>query len=124
MVTEAAASRTSLRRTAAAYVALTKPRIIELLLVTTVPTMIVAAKGIPPIWLIGAMNWCLKQLGQSGQPSPEPVRRTAAPVAMMRNIAAKLTSASLLKARGEIATPRSYRGSVWCPVGSVGCHRW
>ncbi len=54
MVTEAAASRTSLRRTATAYVALTKPRIIELLLVTTVPTMIVAAKGIPPIWLIVA----------------------------------------------------------------------
>jgi len=30
-----------------AYVALTKPRIIELLLVTTLPTMVVAAKGIP-----------------------------------------------------------------------------
>ncbi len=35
-----------------AYVALTKPRIIELLLVTTVPTMIVAARGLPSIWLI------------------------------------------------------------------------
>lgn len=34
------------------YVALTKPRIIELLLVTTVPTMVVAAKGIPGLWLI------------------------------------------------------------------------
>ncbi len=54
MVTEAAASRTSLRHTVAAYVALTKPLIIELLLVTTVPTMIVAAKGIPPIWLMAA----------------------------------------------------------------------
>jgi len=54
MVTEAAATRTSLRRTAVAYVALTKPRIIELLLVTTVPTMIVAAKGMPPIGLIVA----------------------------------------------------------------------
>jgi protoheme IX farnesyltransferase len=30
-----------------AYVALTKPRIIELLLVTTVPTMVVAARGLP-----------------------------------------------------------------------------
>ena len=30
-----------------AYVALTKPRIIELLLVTTVPTMVVAARGVP-----------------------------------------------------------------------------
>src|SRR5487761_2631036 len=36
------------------YVALTKPRIIELLLVTTVPTMVVAAKGIPGFWLIVA----------------------------------------------------------------------
>jgi protoheme IX farnesyltransferase len=36
----------------AAYVALTKPRIIELLLVTTVPTMIVAEQGMPPLWLI------------------------------------------------------------------------
>jgi protoheme IX farnesyltransferase len=33
-------------------VALTKPRIIELLLVTTVPTMIVADKGLPSLWLI------------------------------------------------------------------------
>ena len=31
-----------------AYVALTKPRIIELLLVTTVPTMLLAAHGVPP----------------------------------------------------------------------------
>ena len=32
-----------------AYVALTKPRIIELLLITTVPAMVVAAGGMPPI---------------------------------------------------------------------------
>ena len=30
-----------------AYVALTKPRIIELLLITTLPTMIVAQRGLP-----------------------------------------------------------------------------
>ena len=35
------------RTTVAAYVALTKPRIIELLLVTTVPTMVLAARGWP-----------------------------------------------------------------------------
>jgi protoheme IX farnesyltransferase len=40
------------RTKAAAYVALTKPRIIELLLVTTLPTMLVAAKGLPSGWLI------------------------------------------------------------------------
>ncbi len=34
------------------YVALTKPRIIELLLVTTVPTMIVAERGLPSVWLM------------------------------------------------------------------------
>jgi len=37
-----------------AYVALTKPRIIELLLVTTVPTMLLAARGVPSLWLIAA----------------------------------------------------------------------
>jgi len=37
-----------------AYVALTKPRIIELLLVTTVPAMILAAHGMPPLGLIVA----------------------------------------------------------------------
>ena len=36
----------------AAYVALTKPRIIELLLVTTVPTQVVAARGLPSGWLV------------------------------------------------------------------------
>ena len=35
-----------------AYVALTKPRIIELLLVTTVPTMVLAARGLPSLWLV------------------------------------------------------------------------
>jgi protoheme IX farnesyltransferase len=35
-------------------VALTKPRIIELLLVTTVPTMVVANRGLPSIWLMAA----------------------------------------------------------------------
>jgi protoheme IX farnesyltransferase len=37
-----------------AYVALTKPRIIELLLVTTLPTMIVAQRGLPSLGLIAA----------------------------------------------------------------------
>jgi heme o synthase len=36
------------------YVALTKPRIIELLLVTTVPVMVVAEQGMPSVWLIVA----------------------------------------------------------------------
>lgn len=39
-------------RKARAYLALTKPRVIELLLVTTVPTMILANRGVPSIWLI------------------------------------------------------------------------
>jgi len=36
------------------FIALTKPRIIELLLVTTIPTMIVAANGWPGTWLVVA----------------------------------------------------------------------
>ena len=42
----------SLRERVGAYVALTKPQIIELLLVTTVPAMILAARGIPPLDLV------------------------------------------------------------------------
>jgi heme o synthase len=41
--------------TVRAYIALTKPRIIELLLVTTVPTMVLAERGIPSIWLMAAV---------------------------------------------------------------------
>ena len=46
------AAQVSSRSRAAAYLALTKPRIIELLLVTTVPTMVVAAHGLPPLGLV------------------------------------------------------------------------
>ena len=41
-------------RKAKAYFELTKPRVIELLLVSTVPTMILAQRGLPDIWLIFA----------------------------------------------------------------------
>jgi protoheme IX farnesyltransferase len=34
------------------YVALTKPRIVELLLITTIPTMLLARRGLPSGWLI------------------------------------------------------------------------
>jgi protoheme IX farnesyltransferase len=37
-----------------AYVALTKPRIITLLLITTVPAMVLAKRGLPSLWLIAA----------------------------------------------------------------------
>ncbi|MEM7094981.1 MAG: heme o synthase [Actinomycetota bacterium] len=43
-----------LRSRVGGFVALTKPRIIELLLVETVPTMIVAERGLPSIWLMVA----------------------------------------------------------------------
>src|SRR5258705_10231018 len=39
------------RKTLGAYFALTKPRIIELLLVTTFPAMVVAADGLPNFWI-------------------------------------------------------------------------
>ncbi len=50
----ALASQRSVSFRVKAYLALTKPRIIELLLVTTLPTMVVAAKGIPKWWLMVA----------------------------------------------------------------------
>jgi heme o synthase len=37
-----------------AYVSLTKPRIITLLLITTVPAMVLAERGLPSLWLITA----------------------------------------------------------------------
>lgn len=40
------------RRTVMAYVALTKPRVMELLLVVTVPAMILAQRGLPSLWLV------------------------------------------------------------------------
>ena len=42
------------REKVAAYVALTKPRIIELLLLTTLPVMFLASDGVPPMWLVVA----------------------------------------------------------------------
>jgi heme o synthase len=44
----------SARQAAGAYLALTKPRIIELLLVTTVPAMFIAERGLPSPWLVAA----------------------------------------------------------------------
>ncbi len=49
-----AGSRLGFSGKAKAYVALTKPRVIELLLVTTLPTMFFAARAIPDIWLMVA----------------------------------------------------------------------
>ncbi len=46
------ASRRNPTSVIGAYVALTKPRIIELLLITTVPTMVLAARGWPPTSLV------------------------------------------------------------------------
>jgi heme o synthase len=48
----ALADRLSVLERVSAYVALTKPRIIELLLITTLPTMILAKGGMPAIWLM------------------------------------------------------------------------
>ena len=44
--------RHSFGRTVRAYIALTKPRVLELLLVTTVPVMILAEGGFPSLWLV------------------------------------------------------------------------
>ena len=43
---------TSFRNTLKAYLSLTKPRVVELLLVVTAPTMILAERGIPDLWLV------------------------------------------------------------------------
>ncbi|MGN6473498.1 MAG: heme o synthase [Mycobacteriales bacterium] len=39
-----------MRQRVSSYIALTKPRIVELLLVTTLPAMVLAARGLPSLW--------------------------------------------------------------------------
>lgn len=51
---QSAAERASVRDVVAAYVGLTKPRVIELLLLTTVPVMFFAARGVPDLGLVAA----------------------------------------------------------------------
>lgn len=52
--TRAQMAPASFGRTIRAYIALTKPRVLELLLVTTVPVMILAQQGFPSLWLVVA----------------------------------------------------------------------
>ena len=47
-------SAVSLRSKLLGFIALMKLRVVELLLITTVPTMIVAEEGLPSVWLIVA----------------------------------------------------------------------
>jgi protoheme IX farnesyltransferase len=45
-------ARIGFRRKLSAYVALTKPRVLELLLAVTIPTMFLAKQGVPSLWLV------------------------------------------------------------------------
>jgi protoheme IX farnesyltransferase len=51
---DGATDRAGIRDVVAAYVGLTKPRVIELLLLTTVPVMFFAAGGVPDLGLVAA----------------------------------------------------------------------
>jgi protoheme IX farnesyltransferase len=51
-ISEKTSARLGLWRKSKAFLALTKPRVIELLLIATVPTMILAQRGIPDPWLV------------------------------------------------------------------------
>ena len=51
---QSTAGRASVKDVVAAYVGLTKPRVIELLLLTTVPVMFYAARGVPDLGLVVA----------------------------------------------------------------------
>ena len=53
---EPSAAGTTNRQTIRAYIALTKPRIIELLLVTTIPAMVLAARDVPGLGF-GEWTW-------------------------------------------------------------------
>ncbi|WP_295011437.1 heme o synthase [uncultured Microbacterium sp.] len=51
---ESVSAERSVKRTIKAYVELTKPRVLELLLVSTVPVMFLAQHGLPNLWLVAA----------------------------------------------------------------------
>jgi heme o synthase len=51
-ISEKTSARLGFWRKSKAFFALTKPRVIELLLIATVPTMILAQRGIPDPWLV------------------------------------------------------------------------
>lgn len=53
-LSDVAVTALSTRSRTSSFIALTKPRIIELLLVSTVPTMILAERGMPSLWLMVA----------------------------------------------------------------------
>ncbi|MFI6822478.1 heme o synthase [Micromonospora sp. NPDC050187] len=55
VTSEGAGARRDVRAVVSAYVTLTKPRIVELLLVTTVPAMMLAADGLPSLWLVAVV---------------------------------------------------------------------
>ncbi|HWJ68201.1 MAG TPA: heme o synthase [Nocardioides sp.] len=54
MADDAGTPKATARDVVMAYVGLTKPRVIELLLLTTVPVMFFAARGVPELWLVVA----------------------------------------------------------------------
>jgi protoheme IX farnesyltransferase len=54
-VDHAASPATSPRDVVRAYVALIKPRVVELLLVTAIPAMFLAERGFPPLWTVVAV---------------------------------------------------------------------
>src|SRR6185437_10381068 len=55
-IADDSSAKAAWRETLSAYVALTKPRIIELLIVTTIPVMFLAAHGVPSLWLVLAVT--------------------------------------------------------------------
>ena len=54
MTSTLSGTRPTVRDVVSAYVSLMKPRIIELLLLTTVPVMFLAQRGVPDLWLVVA----------------------------------------------------------------------
>ncbi|HZN17593.1 MAG TPA: heme o synthase [Micromonosporaceae bacterium] len=103
-------------RVVRAYLALTKPRIVELLLVTTVPTMLLAHGGLPPVWLVlvvvaggslaaGAANVLncyldrdLDQLMRRTSGRPLPSHAVSAPAALAFGLSLAVVSVALMAA--------------------------
>ena len=66
------------------------------------------------------MNFVLLHAGQSAHPKPDPVRRTAAPVTMIAQIATRAPMVTARNCDGDnLHPPPDYGGDNGAPIGQT-----
>ncbi len=131
--------RLGIRATLSAYLSLTKPRIVVLLLVTTVPAMMLAEGGMPSIWLVlltliggtlaaGGANAINCYLDRDIDGVMARTKERPLPAGVIEPERALIFGASL--GIGAFLVPAASTGQRWCssPSSSSGRHptfgRW